>query len=191
LSEQPIIEVRHLTKRFGNVTAVHDLSFTVASGEIFGLLGANGAGKTTTIQLLLGLTAPTSGQAQPLSGPAAYDELLLATCLPGVLRALLNLVVLGSLACLLYAFDLFRLGLALVPFLASLLLSEGFNAHGQARRQRVLPGCGHQGQWPQCRYAGARQNASAGRTPRYSPADRQGRAGCEETPAGGLGGKSG
>jgi ABC-2 type transport system ATP-binding protein len=58
-----MIEVTHLTKRFGDVTAVHDLSFTVARGEIFGLLGPNGAGKTTTIQLLLGLTTPTSGQA--------------------------------------------------------------------------------------------------------------------------------
>jgi ABC-2 type transport system ATP-binding protein len=63
LSEQPIIEVKHLTKRFGDVTAVHDLTFTVPPGEIFGLLGPNGAGKTTTIQLLLGLTTPTSGQA--------------------------------------------------------------------------------------------------------------------------------
>jgi ABC-2 type transport system permease protein len=49
-------------------------------------------------------------------------ELLLATCLLGVLRALLNVVVLGSLAALLYAFNLFSLGLALVPFLGSLLL---------------------------------------------------------------------
>lgn len=64
MSEQPIIEVTHLTKRFGDVTAVRDLSFTVAPGEIFGLLGPNGAGKTTTIQLLLGLTTPTSGQAR-------------------------------------------------------------------------------------------------------------------------------
>lgn len=63
MSGQPVIEVTQLTKRFGNVTAVRDLSFTVASGEIFGLLGPNGAGKTTTIQLLLGLITPTSGQA--------------------------------------------------------------------------------------------------------------------------------
>jgi ABC-2 type transport system ATP-binding protein len=64
LSAQPIIEVTHLTKCFGDVTAVRDLSFSVAPGEIFGLLGPNGAGKTTTIQLLLGLTTPTSGQAR-------------------------------------------------------------------------------------------------------------------------------
>jgi ABC-2 type transport system ATP-binding protein len=57
-----VIEVAGLTKRFGTVTAVDDLSFRVARGEILGLLGPNGAGKTTTIQLLLGLTTPTSGQ---------------------------------------------------------------------------------------------------------------------------------
>jgi len=57
----PLIEVRQLTKIFGNVTAVDNLSFEVAPGEILGLLGANGAGKTTTIQMLLGLTSPTSG----------------------------------------------------------------------------------------------------------------------------------
>lgn len=58
----PIIEVRGLTKRFGKNLAVDDVTFTVARGEILGLLGPNGAGKTTTIQLLLGLTTPTSGQ---------------------------------------------------------------------------------------------------------------------------------
>jgi ABC-2 type transport system ATP-binding protein len=58
---QPVIEVENLTKRFDAVMAVRDLSFAVRRGEILGLLGPNGAGKTTTIQLLLGLTAPTSG----------------------------------------------------------------------------------------------------------------------------------
>jgi ABC-2 type transport system ATP-binding protein len=58
---QPVIEVENLTKRFDVVTAVRDLSFAVRRGEILGLLGPNGAGKTTTIQLLLGLTTPTSG----------------------------------------------------------------------------------------------------------------------------------
>ncbi len=61
-----MIEVSHLTKRFAEVTAVDDLSFSVRRGEIFGLLGPNGAGKTTTIQLLLGLTTPTSGQTTVL-----------------------------------------------------------------------------------------------------------------------------
>ena len=62
----PAIEIRHLTKRFGEVLALDDLGFTVSPGEIFGLLGPNGAGKTTTIQLLLGLTTPTSGEIRIL-----------------------------------------------------------------------------------------------------------------------------
>jgi ABC-2 type transport system ATP-binding protein len=55
------IEVRDLVKRYGNVTAVDGLSFDVAPGTIFGLLGRNGAGKTTTLETCIGLTKPTSG----------------------------------------------------------------------------------------------------------------------------------
>src|SRR5215471_17391678 len=61
-----VIEVRDLTKRFRDVVAVDRLSFDVPGASIFGLLGPNGAGKTTTIQLLLGLTTPTSGTARVL-----------------------------------------------------------------------------------------------------------------------------
>jgi len=53
--------VEHLRKEFNGTVAVADVSLSVARGEIVGLLGANGAGKTTTIQVLLGLTTPTSG----------------------------------------------------------------------------------------------------------------------------------
>jgi ABC-2 type transport system ATP-binding protein len=64
---QPLVlEVEHLTKRFDEVTAVRDVSFSACRGEILGLLGPNGAGKTTTIQLLLGLTTPTSGRIRLL-----------------------------------------------------------------------------------------------------------------------------
>ena len=55
------IEVCHLTKRFGNLVAVDDISFTVKKGELFGLVGPNGAGKSTTIKMLTGLTRPTHG----------------------------------------------------------------------------------------------------------------------------------
>jgi ABC-2 type transport system ATP-binding protein len=55
------VEVKNLTVRFGEFTAVDDISFAVKSGEIFGFLGANGAGKTTTIRVLCGLLVPTSG----------------------------------------------------------------------------------------------------------------------------------
>lgn len=56
-----IVEVRGLIKSFNGVQAVSDVSFDLYEGEILGLVGPNGAGKTTTIQMLLGLTAPTSG----------------------------------------------------------------------------------------------------------------------------------
>ena len=58
-----MIEVKELTKRFGQFTAVDQISFQVDKGEIFGLLGPNGAGKTTTIRCLLTLIPPTAGQA--------------------------------------------------------------------------------------------------------------------------------
>jgi ABC-2 type transport system ATP-binding protein len=57
------IEVRHLTRRFGDFVAVNDVSFEVRTGEIFGFLGSNGAGKSTTIRMLCGLLRPTSGEA--------------------------------------------------------------------------------------------------------------------------------
>jgi len=58
------IEVDHLVKKFGELVAVNDISFTVADGEIFGLLGPNGAGKTTLIRMMTTLTPPTSGTAR-------------------------------------------------------------------------------------------------------------------------------
>lgn len=57
------IEVRRLTRRFGDFVAVDDLTFEVRQGEIFGFLGSNGAGKSTTIRMLCGLLRPTSGTA--------------------------------------------------------------------------------------------------------------------------------
>ena len=60
----PAIEVRGLTKRFGNITAVDDLSFTVGAGTVTGFLGPNGAGKTTTLRMLLGLIRPDAGTAR-------------------------------------------------------------------------------------------------------------------------------
>jgi ABC-2 type transport system ATP-binding protein len=56
-----VIVVQHLTRRFGNFVAVNDVSFTVARGEIFGLLGANGAGKSTTFRMLCGLLPASAG----------------------------------------------------------------------------------------------------------------------------------
>jgi ABC-2 type transport system ATP-binding protein len=58
---RPVVEVRNLTKRFGEFTAVDNISFEIREGEVLGVLGPNGAGKTTTIHMLLGLITPTSG----------------------------------------------------------------------------------------------------------------------------------
>lgn len=57
----PVLEVRQLTKTFGDFTAVNGISFALRPGEILGVLGPNGAGKTTTMHMLLGLITPTSG----------------------------------------------------------------------------------------------------------------------------------
>lgn len=56
-----MLEVSHVKKNFGTLTAVNDLSFTIKPGEVFGLLGTNGAGKTTTFKMILGLLEPTEG----------------------------------------------------------------------------------------------------------------------------------
>ncbi|HEX8864807.1 MAG TPA: ABC transporter ATP-binding protein [Lentzea sp.] len=84
----PVIALRSLSKRYGPLVAVDDLSLDVAAGEIYALLGLNGAGKTTTIRMLLGMVRPTSGSVALLGeprpwarvghlveGPAAYPEL--------------------------------------------------------------------------------------------------------------------
>ena len=60
---QPAVSVRSLTKRYGDVVAVDDLSFDLDPGTITGFLGPNGAGKTTSLRVLLGLAAPTTGEA--------------------------------------------------------------------------------------------------------------------------------
>ncbi|MEZ0070208.1 ABC-2 type transport system ATP-binding protein [Streptacidiphilus sp. MAP12-20] len=62
-SDPVAVEVSHLGKSFGGRTAVHDVSFSVARGEVFGFLGPNGAGKTTTVRILGTLITPTSGSA--------------------------------------------------------------------------------------------------------------------------------
>src|ERR671919_2949418 len=61
--ERSVIEVQHITKRYGRVTAVDDVTFRVERGEILGFLGPNGAGKTTTMRILTGYMPPTDGKA--------------------------------------------------------------------------------------------------------------------------------
>ena len=65
----PVVEIHNLSKRFGSVQAVRDVSMDVHAGEIFGLLGPNGAGKTTTIRMMLNIFRPDSGTITILGGP--------------------------------------------------------------------------------------------------------------------------
>lgn len=62
MGNEKVIEVKSLTKKFGSFVAVDHISFDVMKGEIFGFLGANGAGKTTAMQMLCGISKPTSGE---------------------------------------------------------------------------------------------------------------------------------
>jgi ABC-2 type transport system ATP-binding protein len=74
MRERQAIEVEVLTKRFGGVTAVDGVSFSIGSGSITGILGGNGAGKTTTLGMLLGLILPTSGSVHILGHDALADR---------------------------------------------------------------------------------------------------------------------
>jgi len=63
---QTVIQANQLQKRYGDHVAVHDISFTVQKGEIFGILGPNGAGKTTTVEMVMGLRQPDRGTVEVL-----------------------------------------------------------------------------------------------------------------------------
>src|SRR5512145_202270 len=72
-TENAVIEVQHLIKRYGRVTAVDDVSFRVERGEILGFLGPNGAGKTTTMRILTGYMPATEGRAI-VAGFDVFDD---------------------------------------------------------------------------------------------------------------------
>jgi len=71
--DEVVIKTEKLTKKFGDFTAVHEISFEVRKGEIFGFLGANGAGKTTAMKMLCGLSIPTAGKAT-IAGFDVYTQ---------------------------------------------------------------------------------------------------------------------
>lgn len=70
----PILELSHVSKAYGSLKAVDNLSFEVGKGEIFGLLGPNGAGKTTTIRIILKLLSATSGEVSILGGTMTEEK---------------------------------------------------------------------------------------------------------------------
>lgn len=73
MSENNVITVKDLTKKFGDFLAVDAISFEVKAGEIFGFLGANGAGKTTAMKMLIGISKPSSGEAM-VAGFDVYTQ---------------------------------------------------------------------------------------------------------------------
>ncbi len=78
----PVVSVSHISKRFGKVQAVHDVSFTVEPGEIFGMLGPNGAGKTTSIRIMLDIFKPDSGDVALFGGPMTEQKKALIGYMP-------------------------------------------------------------------------------------------------------------
>ena len=70
----PVIEIENLQKRYGDVTAVADVSLTVERGEILGIVGVNGAGKTTTVECIAGLTKPDAGTVRVLGMEPIADR---------------------------------------------------------------------------------------------------------------------
>src|SRR6476660_4568193 len=69
-----MLAVRRLTKHYGGLVAIHDVSFEARPGEVLGLLGPNGSGKSTTVKILTGLLRPTSGEVH-LDGVDAFVDL--------------------------------------------------------------------------------------------------------------------
>jgi ABC-2 type transport system ATP-binding protein len=76
-----MIEIAHLTKRYGALTAVDDVSFRVGPGEVLGFLGPNGAGKTTTMRMIAGFIAPTSGRASVCGHDVEQAPLAAKACM--------------------------------------------------------------------------------------------------------------
>lgn len=103
---QPVLQVSHLVKKFGEVTPVDGISFDIRQGEILGLLGANGAGKTTAINMILGIVTPTAGEIHVFGKALAKERIAILrrmnfcstyTQLPGNLRVWQNLIVFGKI----------------------------------------------------------------------------------------------
>ncbi|MBW2090840.1 MAG: ATP-binding cassette domain-containing protein, partial [Deltaproteobacteria bacterium] len=68
-----VVDLKKVSRVFGDLTAINDLSFSVEAGEIFGLVGPDGAGKTTCLRMLCGLLKPTSGQMTVLGEDVVSD----------------------------------------------------------------------------------------------------------------------
>jgi ABC-2 type transport system ATP-binding protein len=76
MSKEAVIQVDSLVKKYGNLAAVNDISFTVNRGEVFSFVGPNGAGKTTTVEILVCLRDLTAGNASVLGFDVSVRQLL-------------------------------------------------------------------------------------------------------------------
>jgi branched-chain amino acid transport system ATP-binding protein len=95
----PILEVKNLTRRFGGLVAVNDVSFTIIQYEIFGLIGPNGAGKTTLFNLMTGFLTPSSGQLL-YQGAEFSQKLPHQIASLGIARTFQNIRLFGELSAL-------------------------------------------------------------------------------------------
>ncbi|MBV9786646.1 MAG: ABC transporter ATP-binding protein [Chloroflexi bacterium] len=99
VDEQRVLDVRHMTRQFGGLLAVSNVSFVVEKGEIFGLIGPNGAGKTTLFNLITGLIQPTSGQLY-FRGEEYTGQRPHYIAQKGIARTFQNIRLFGSLSAL-------------------------------------------------------------------------------------------
>ena len=76
-----MIEISHLTKRYGSLTAVDDISFTVSPGEVLGFLGPNGAGKSTTMKMITGFISPSAGSVRVCGHDVEADPIAAKSCM--------------------------------------------------------------------------------------------------------------
>ena len=81
MDEAPLLEIRALTKRYGEFTAVDALDLRVWRGELFGLLGVNGAGKTTTLRMLMGILRASAGSAEIAGFDCFRDRVAVKRCI--------------------------------------------------------------------------------------------------------------
>ena len=96
---KPVLEVREITRRFGGLVAVNNVSFTVQQNEIFGVIGPNGAGKTTLFNLITGLMPPSSGQLI-YAGENITNLRPYKIAAKGIARTFQNLRLFGNLSAL-------------------------------------------------------------------------------------------
>jgi ABC-type branched-subunit amino acid transport system ATPase component len=128
---RPLLEVRGLTKRFGGLTAVHDLDFEVRAGEILGVIGPNGAGKTTTFNLVAGTYRPDQGDIR-FAGDSIAGLAPHRIAARGVMRTFQHNRPFGGMALV----DNVLVG-AHTRFRATLWSIVGGRARGEEARQRA------------------------------------------------------